>query len=145
MTTANDIIVGAAEEIGVKTAEVTLESEDYQVIMDRLNDMLMEWSDEGLTTSFNEVSNSTDVVDVERSAVSAIKYNLAIRCAPSFQKVITPALEALAESTLNRLKASSLFIGNVAYPDTLPTGSGNECPGSYDFDRFFSENKDENF
>ena len=42
MTTANQIVNGAAEEIGVKTAEMPLEASDAQVILDRMNDMLTE-------------------------------------------------------------------------------------------------------
>jgi hypothetical protein len=145
MTTANDIVIGAAEEIAVKTAEIPLEPDDYQVIFNRMNDMLSEWADEGLTTSFKVVSNSTDTVDVERSSVAAIKYNLAVRCAPAFQKLVTPALESIAESTLNRLKASVVFIGDPSFPDTLPQGSGNDCPDRFLQDRFFGPNKSENF
>lgn len=145
MTTANDIVVGAAEEIAVKTAEISLESEDFQVILNRMNDMLEEWADEGLTPSFKSVSDSSDTVNVERSSVAAIKYNLAVRCAPAFQKLVSPELEALAESTLNRLKASVVFIGDPAFPDTLPQGSGNDCPDRFRQDRFFGPNKSENF
>jgi len=145
MTTVAQIINGAAEEIGVKTAEINLEPADFQVILNRMNDMLLEWVDSGLVTSYTEVTNSTAVVDIERHAIAAIKYNLAIRCAPAFQKVITPALAALASDTLQRLEASSINIGEVAMPDTLPIGSGNDCVDSFFFNRFFPQNQKENF
>ena len=142
MTTALQIVNGAAEEIGVKTAEITLESGDYQVIFDRMNDLLIEWADLGLTPAFSEVFNSTDTVDVERSAVAAIKFNLAIRIAPTFEKVITQALAANARETKQTLETSVVFIGEVAYPDTLPTGSGSDCLTDT---RFFPQNKKERF
>jgi hypothetical protein len=138
MTTVLQIVNGAAEEIGVKTAEIPLEAGDYQVILDRMNDMLIEWADKGLTPQFVEVFNSTDVVAVARSSVSAVKYNLAIRIAPAFEKVITAALAANARETMANLETSIVYIGEVAYPDTLPTGSGNDC----DYDRRFYPNNE---
>lgn len=145
MTTAIDIVNGAAEEIGVKVSAQNLESEDYQIFFTRMNDMLSEWSDSGLTPAFVEVFNSDDIVQVDRSAVGSIKYNLAIRCAPAFQKIVTNALALSASDSLDRLYTSTDFIGDVAFPDTLPIGSGNECPDFGTNRRFFNDNKDENF
>jgi hypothetical protein len=136
---------GAAEKIGLKTAETALEPEDYQIILDELNDMGTEWADIGLTPAFIEVFDSTDTVNIDRNAVSAFKNNLAVLIAPSFERIITPALASIAQSSLERLRASTSHIGQVAYPDTLPTGSGNDCPDSFIDDRFFDQNLTENF
>ena len=145
MTTARQIVDGAAEEIGVKTAETTLESADSQVIFDRMNDLLVEWADTGLTPAFNEVADLDDDVNVDRSAIGAVKYALAIRIAPTFQKIITPDLRLLARETLEALERSVIHIGEVALPDTLPTGSGNDCGRIFREDRFFNTNKKVNF
>lgn len=145
MTTATQIINGAAEHIGVKRAELALQPGDFQVILDNMNDMLTEWADLGLTPAYQEVFNGDDVVAVDRNAVSAVKSNLAILIAPSFQKVVTQALGIIARTTLSKLETSVVFIGEVAYPDTLPTGSGNDCQDSFRDDRFFPTNKKENF
>ena len=146
MTTARQIVDGAAEEISVKTAEIPLQAFAAQSIFARMNDMLTEWSDAGLTPAFKEVFNLDDAIDVDRNAVGAIKFSLAIRCAPSFQKTVTQALALSASDSLSKLEASVAFIGKVAFPDTLPIGSGNECANHYaDEDRFFDENKPENF
>ena len=145
MTTATQIINGAAEEIGVKTAEIALQPGDFQVILDRMNDMLSEWADLGRAPSFVDVSDGADTVSIDRNAVAAAKYNLAIRIAPSFGRVVTPTLTALAGGTLNNLRTSVNHIGKVAFPDTLPTGSGNDCPDSFNEDRFFPSNQPENF
>jgi len=145
MTTATQIINGAAEEIGVKTAEIALQSEDFQIILDRMNDMLSEWADLGRTPSFVDVSDGADTVSIDRNAVAAAKYNLAIRCASAFSKIVTPTLSALASDSLKNLQTSVNHIGKVAFPDTLPTGSGNDCPDSFNEDRFFPANQMENF
>jgi hypothetical protein len=143
MTTALQIVNAVAERLGVKTAEIPLEAVDFQVILSELNDMLSEWADSNITPTFNEVSNSTDTVNIERDAVGAVKSNLAVRVAPIFGRMVTPALAESASTTRRRLLANVVNIRPVAFPDTLPIGSGNEC-----FDnsaRFFDANKQENF
>jgi hypothetical protein len=107
--------------------------------------MLTEWDDLGIITGYNPVLNGADTLEVDRSAVGAIKFKLAIRLAPSFQKAVTPALMVNADDSFARLEASSAYIGEVAYPDTLPIGSGNQCPNINTDRRFFSNNKTENF
>ena len=145
MTTATQIIVGAAEEIGVKSSESALEAGDFQVILDRMNDLGVEWADANLTPAYTDVFNGTDAVNIERNAVSAFKLNLAIRIAPTFERIVTPALANNARESLQMLQASVVHIGPVAYPDTLPLGSGNECGDDVLNRRFFGQNKVENF
>ena len=145
MVTALKLCEGAAEELYVKTAETPLEASDFQVIFDRMNDMLLEWADSGLTPAFKEVYNGSDTVQIDDNARAAVKYALAIRCAPTFKRQITAGLVENATNSLQRLEASSSFIGPVAYPDTLPLGSGNDCASSYDRSRFFEQNKKGNF
>ncbi len=143
MTTVQQIVDGAAEELGVKTAEINLEPGDFQAILTRMNDLGAEWSDIGLLPAFVPVLNSTDTVNIDRNADSALKLNLAIRCASAFQKRVSQELATSALDSLSRLRASQTNI-TVAYPDTLPTGSGNDC-GIFSNDRFFDTNKKENF
>ena len=143
MTTLREIVQDAFEEIGVKTAEVTLTNDELQSGIRRFNDMMTAWADIGITTAFDEVLNGDDTVDLDRSAIGAAKYNLAIRLAPSYQKVVSPALAALASGTIETLMASITDLSTIAYPDTLPMGSGNHCDG-YD-QRFFPQNKTSNF
>lgn len=145
MTTMITIVEDAFEEIGVKTAEVDLTGDELQSGIRRCNDMLLQWDDLGIIVGYNEVLNGDDVVNVERSAEGAVKYNLAIRLAPSYQKLITPALAAIASGTLDVLMASNTDLSNIAYPDTLPLGSGNQCANNDINRRFFPNNKTDNF
>ena len=145
MTTAQQIIDGAAVKATIKTAELDLEAFEAQQILDDLNDMLVEWADIGLTPTFSEVTNLTDTVDIDRNAVGAVKDALSIRIAPSFSKPITQGMVLNANASRSRLEASQIFIGEVAYPDTLPTGSGNDCSETSIDRRFFTQNTKDNF
>lgn len=144
MTTVQQIVDGAAEELGVKTAEINLQPGDFQAILTRMNDLGTEWADIGLLPAYVEVLNNTDTVSIDRNAVSAFKLNLSIRCAATFQRRVPQELASTASDALSRLRASQTKTIKVAYPDTLPTGSGNDC-GIFSNDRFFDTNKTENF
>ncbi len=145
MTTAQKIIDGAAVKATIKTAEIDLEAFEFQQILDDMNDMLSEWADIGLTPAFARVSNSTDTVNISDNAVGAVKDALAIRIAPSFSKPLTQGMVLNANASRSRLEASQIFIGEVAFPDTLPTGSGNDCNDTAIDRRFFTQNKQGNF
>ncbi|NRA76748.1 MAG: hypothetical protein HRU18_00950 [Pseudoalteromonas sp.] len=145
MATMRVIVQDAFEEIGVKTAEVALTDDELQSGIRRCNDMLLEWDDIGIIVGYTEVLNGDDVVNVERNAIAAVKYNLAIRLAPSFQKLVGAALAALASGTMEVLMASGTDLSNIAYPDTLPLGSGNQCANDGTNQRFFPNNKTDNF
>jgi hypothetical protein len=145
MVTMREVVEDALEDISVKTAETPLTSDELQSGIRRVNDMLTEWADIGLTPGYIEVLNGDDVINVDRNAIGAIKTNAAIMLAPSFQKVVSNALVKIASDKLATLEASVSYIGPVAYPDTLPLGSGNDCGNFYDDNRFFPENKTENF
>lgn len=140
-----EVIEDAFEEIGVKTAEVHLTSDETQSGLRRCNDMLTEWDDIGIITGYIPITNVDDTINVERNAIAAVKYNLAIRLAPSFQKPVGLALAAIASGTLKVLMASNTDLSQVAYPDSLPLGSGNECPNTDTDRRFFPNNKTSNF
>jgi hypothetical protein len=77
--------------------------------------------------------------------VSAVKNALAIRIAPQFSKPITQGMVLNANDSKSRLEASQIYIGEVAYPDSLPTGSGNECARTEIERRFYTPNKKDNF
>ena len=145
MTTMREVVEDAFEEIGVKTAEVALTDDELQSGIRRCNDMLTEWDDIGIIVGYTPVLNGDDEIKVDRSAVRAIKKNLAIDLAPSYQKVIGNVLAAVASGTLEVLMASSANIGEVAYPDSLPLGSGNQCSSNDTDRRFFPNNDTDNF
>tara|TARA_R110000764_G_scaffold111550_1_gene198314 strand:- start:1644 stop:2081 length:438 start_codon:yes stop_codon:yes gene_type:complete len=145
MATMREVVEDALEDITVKKAEVTLTNDELQSGIRRLNDMLAQWNELGIIAGYNPVTNGDDTLELEPAAIAAAKAKLAIRLAPSFSKIVTPALVENARETMEMLETANSHIGEIAYPDTLPTGSGNDC-NSYDAgDRFFNQNKTENF
>lgn len=145
MTTMREVVQDAFEEIGVKKAEVELTNDELQSGIRRANDLFTSWSDIGYIKGYNPVSNGDDIIELDVSAIGAGKYNLATRLAPSYQKVVTVELATIAADTFTTMINANVFIPDVAFPDTLPLGSGNECADSHLTDRFFNENKKENF
>lgn len=145
MTTMREVVEDALEDITVKKAEVSLTSDELQSGIRRLNDMLAQWDEIGIISGYNAVTNGDDVLELEPAAIAAAKAKLAIKLAPSYSKVVTPALVENAREAMDMLETANSHIGEIAYPDTLPTGSGNQC-NSYDVgDRFFNSNKTSNF
>jgi len=140
-----EVVEDAFEEITVKTAEVPLTSDELQAGIRRVNRMLVAWADIGTIAGYNPVLNGSDTIDIQPEAEEAVIANLALKLAPSFSKPLTQALVAFASDSLNRLQASNSIVGEVAFPDTLPIGSGNQCPDINTDRRFFNQNKSENF
>jgi len=145
MATLREIVQDAFEEIGVKKAEVELESDELQSGIRRCNDLLTSWDAIGYIIGYNVVTDPDVVLELEPAAISAVKYNLAARLAPSYQKQVTQELAAIAGDTFNILINQNIFIGDVAYPDSLPLGSGNTGCNTETDRRFFNNNQDENF
>ncbi len=139
-----EVVQDAFEEIGVKTAEVALTSDELQSGIRRCNDMLTEWAQAGSLAGYNPVFDGDDTIEADISAIGAIKYNLAVRLAPSYQKQVSMALATVADTTLSSLRAANTDLSNIPYPDSLPMGSGNTCK-SYTNRNFYPTNKRINF
>ncbi len=146
MATPNDFIKPALEDIGYLAAEIPLEAADANKAFDIFNDMMSEWGTTGILPGAAPVAGLTDTVRVPRFAHAAIKKNLAGLCAAPFRRPITAELAASIKASNESLLRITAKIGDVAFPDTLPTGSGNDC-GLFgtDNDRFFPNNVKENF
>jgi hypothetical protein len=144
MTTATQIISGALKLLGVRAAESPITAVELQDGLEALNDMGAEWEEDGIRIGFEPVTDATADLGIPRSSVSAFKANLAIRIAPEYSRIVSPALAKLGDDTMDALTKSVVFIGNVQYPGTLPLGSGNECDDFTD-QRFFPQNTPENF
>lgn len=145
MTTMREVVQDAMEDIGVKAAEISLTPDELQSGIRRLNDMLAQWDQLGIIVGYNPVTNGDDVLELDPAAIAAAKAKLAIKLAPSYSKVITPGLVENARESMDMLEIMNSHIGEIAYPDSLPLGSGNSCGGTYVDQVFFNANKKSNF
>lgn len=145
MTTMREVVEDAMEDITVKKAEISLTDDELQSGIRRCNDMLAQWDELGIIVGYNPVTNGDDVLELGPAAIAAVKTKLAIKLAPSYSKVVTPALVENAREAMEMLEAANSHIGEIAYPDTLPLGSGNQCPSTNTDQRFFNQNKTDNF
>lgn len=143
MTTANDIIVDALEDLGYKAAEIPIEPEDSKKALRELNDMLAEWGESELLPGAAPVASLSTTIRAQRGIIAAIKKNLAGRCAASFRRPITPELAAAIIGTTSSMLKITAKIGSVKAPSTLPKGSGNECLAEES--RFFEQIELTNF
>lgn len=142
MATYNDMVKGALEDLGFLGAEEPLDAADAQKAFDILNDMLAEWSVSTLP-GVEPAVRLSDKITAPRCSHSAIKANLAGRCAAPFRKPISPELAAVIRVTSKGLLKITAKLGPVKLPGTLPTGSGNQC--DHDDSRFFPEQNVKNF
>ena len=143
MSTGLDFITDALEELGWKAAERPIESEDGKVALKKFNGMMTAWEGSGILLGFTPIFDLADTVRIPKWAEDAVKVNLAGKLAAPFKMPITTELAASIRGA-NELLARTLVKSiDVAYPDTLPMGSGNQC---YDEDEIFApSNSEANF
>ena len=144
MTTSADIISGALKHLGIRAAESPLTAAEVQDGLEDLNDMGAEWEESGLEMGFEPSLDANATLNLPRSSIGAFKANLAVRIAPQYSRIVSPALAQLASDTMKALENSLVFIGDVEYPSTQPTGGGNYS-GDLLGNRFFPQNKKERF
>lgn len=145
MATASSFITRALQKLGVRTSESPIEASEMQDGLDELNDMLSSWEMSGIEMGFSPVMDADDEIRVPREAHAAIKANLAVRMGPEYSRNPDPILMDQARTTKKELLNALVIIGPVAYPSTLPLGSGNECSGFITDRKFFPENEQEHF
>ena len=125
MTTALQLIEDSYDDIEVKTSEVALTTAEINNGIRRLNRLATALAVSGLNFGYTLVSESTDLLTIPDWSEDLFISLLAIRMAPSFGKIVTPALAASAEENYKIARRALVTIPEVQLPITLPTGSGN--------------------
>lgn len=143
MGTPIEFITEALEDLGYLAAEVPVEPDDSKKAFKVLNDMLAEWGESGILPGAAPVETLTTVIRIPRGTHAAVKKNLAGLLAAPFRRPISTELAASIKASNESLLRMTAKIGQVKYPGTLPTGSGNQCD-SFD-ERFFPEIEESNF
>jgi hypothetical protein len=144
MTTARSFITRALQKAKIQTAETPIEPNEMQDGLDSLNDMLISW-EQVMALGFTPVADIDIEIRVPRYAHAAIKSELAIILGAEYSMPPDPVLIAEAKARKDELMIAVVSIGDVAFPDTLPVGSGNNRRGYVNDYRFFPENEQDNF
>lgn len=123
--TVGKVVSDALGILGVRLAESAITAAEGVDGLFTLNDMMAEWSIDGIDVGYEALDETTDIIYVIPGAIAAIKPNLAVYMAPEYSRVVSVALAARAKSSKRALRAS-IQLKRSQYPDTLPIGSGNE-------------------
>jgi len=144
MATALHFVERAFSIIGEKADETDIEASEANDALDIFNDMMAEWELAGANLGFAPVKDLADEVRIPRGAFKAVKYNLGVLIGAEFEIAVSPVIIAIANKSRSRMMSIYKRPLTVAYPGTLPQGSGSEC-GYLNNDRFYSKVEKENF
>ena len=126
MTTAAQLLKAALQELVVQDVEAPLEPSEYQDAIFYLNNFMFGLDAEGVALGFTEVANLGDEITVPPGAIQGIIKNLAVLLAPMFDVAVPQELFVQADVSMRTLEKLGVSNGSMAYPSTLPIGSGNE-------------------
>jgi hypothetical protein len=143
MATGADIVNGALRKLGVKPSDSAITGQEMLDGIESMNDMLIEWENSGIVMGFAPIADSADTVRVPRGTESTIKAALAGRLASDYSKQPSASLLGEISASFDNMLRITQKPLNVEFPDTLPSGSGNECTDTDT--RFFPINNEENF
>ena len=140
MANAQEFIESSLYEIGVKAAETPLTEEDLTDGIEKLNDMISELT---FDLRYSEVDDPLDEITIFRWANAMVKTRLAIRLAPRYSKIVTPALELAARTSYKLVLDRVVTMSKAAFPNTLPVGRGNQGWGRNGRAFFTDETQDD--
>lgn len=126
MTTAAQVLKASLQELLVQDVEAPLEPSEYQDAIFYLNNFMFNLDAEGIALGFTEVENLGDEITVPPGAIQGIIKNLAVLLAPMFDVTLPQELFVQADVSMRTLEQLGVSNGAMAFPSTLPIGSGNE-------------------
>jgi len=131
MAKASQVTKAILQEILVHGAESELEAVEFQ------DTYMTAQAANGINLGYTVVSDLGDDITVPAGALQGIISNVAVMIAPQFGAQVDQALIAKAKVGLNAMRKLGITIQPMAYPSTLPVGSGNEGDGNFSNDHFF--------
>jgi hypothetical protein len=141
MAKADEVVRDALEDLIVQAEEAPIEQSEAQAAIRHLNDMMFALDARGITLGYTAVSDLGDIITVPAGAILGMKKNLAIYLAPKYDVVPDPYLIEAAKDGLKAMRALAVDTAAMAYPSTLPRGSGNAYP-SYSDQTFYVDELD---
>lgn len=98
-----DVVRDALQLLGVITEIDTPSAEQGTHGLRALNDMMAHWLEDGLDVEYSPSDSLTAEVDVDTSALRAIKANLAVDLAAYYRTPVTPEIVQMAQSSYDAL------------------------------------------
>ncbi len=126
MATVAQVAKASLQRILVQASEADLEPSEFQDFIFAMNNYMLDLDASGISLGYTEVSNLADVVTVPTGSLRGIIANMAIEVAPDYEGVVSPELVMAARAGLKTMRKLGQRIGGMAFPSTLPIGSGNE-------------------
>ena len=121
MTTAQQMIADALDEIQVSEAEASISDFEAQSAKRELNRMMLSLP---VRTGFTEVDSLSETLTVKTNAEDFIKKNLAVRLASSYNRPVPATLSQAALETRRQLMNDYVQLRPLRYPRRLPIGLG---------------------
>ena len=126
MATAAQVIKAALQELVVQDVEAPLEPSEYQDAMFYLNNFMFGLDADGVALGFTEIGSLGDEITVPPGAIQGVIKNLAVLLAPMFDISAPQELLVQADTSMRTMERLGVSNGSIAFPSTLPIGSGNE-------------------
>ena len=143
--TIQNIVDRALEKAGIKDPGQDAETEDQTTAIDELNDMMLEWHQDGVWANYTPASVITDTNTAYGWMKGAMKNFLSLRLMAEYQRPIPPSIAAFAakqwQIILNHFNENR----EMGYPDTMLIGSGNSYgyAGRYEGFPYYNEDQDD--
>lgn len=106
--------------------------------LESLNALMMEWDSMGRRLGYLNPAAVDEDTGLPDWSTQAVQKALAVRLAPMVEKPVSNELLLAERETKRNLVKRLVRRPRAVMPETLPTGSGNDC--SYRGDRFYAGN-----
>jgi hypothetical protein len=127
MATVNEVVTDAMEDLVVQASEAPIEGDEGRSGIRALNDRMFAWDAMGINLGYTKVDNMADVLTVPDGAIMGIKAQLAIDLAEKYDVDVKLGVVKRAVDGFKAIQnLSGLEAKSMAFPSTLPIGSGNE-------------------
>ena len=143
MDTAGSLIIDSLTDLVVQASEADLEADETKTAIRYLNRYMARMSARGVNLGYTVVNNLGDLITVPDGALDGIRANLSIMLAPQFDAIVPDWLRIAASDGEKAMYALGSEQQELAYPDRLPVGSGNEGFLNADSNHFYENRQNE--
>lgn len=129
--TAGELIEDILLEIVVHGAETDLEPYEANAVIRYMNRFFAKLEGKSIFLGYTKISNTGQIVTIPDGAVEGVIMNMALKMRPQFVSDGTlPPVELIrnAKDGMRDLRRLGQPRMAMEYPNTLPTGSGNDVP-----------------